>query len=164
MRIKVISLIMAVVMILTILCACENNNVDITDDTKNSYGLLYQGINIVPGEKMETIKNSLGEPNSYYESVSCAFEGMDKIYTYGSIQITTYTEKEIDYVYTIVFLDDGVSTSEGLYIGADASQLINIYGEFDTESNLAIYKSGETSITVGLRDNMVVSIVYGLIN
>ena len=106
------------------------------------------------------VKEALGEPTSYYESISCAFEGMDKIYTYGSIQITTYTEKDVDYIYTIVLLDDGIATPEGIYIGSDVLNVISAYGEMELEQNVVIYTQGNTSITLGFRDGVVVSITY----
>ena len=160
-----ITVIIAVLVLsLCLFCSCVNNNVEANDENEKSYSFIYKGIEIVPSSEMEPIKNQLGEPTSYYESVSCAFEGMDKIYTYGSIQITTYTEKEVDYVYTIVLLDDSVTTPEGLYIGANVTNVEGTYGEIKAGQNLVTYVRGKSSITIGLRDNIVVSITYTAIN
>jgi len=164
MKRKIIALIFVFVFSLSMLCACDEGNVEVNGDEEQSYHFIYNGVDIVPGAEMMPVKNALGEPASYYESISCAFEGMDKIYTYGSIQITTYTEKDVDYIYTIVLLDDGVTTPEGLYIGADKASVVNAYGEISGDQNVAIYTRGNSSITVGLRDDVVVSITYTAMN
>ena len=54
----------------------------------------------------------LGEPMHYFEAPSCAFEGMDKIYSYSGFEFTTYTKDNVDYIASIVFLDDTVTTRE----------------------------------------------------
>ena len=164
MKRKITALILVLAFALCLFCACDDSGADTNVDAEQSYHFIYKGVEIVPGAEMEPVKNALGEPTSYYESVSCAFEGMDKIYTYGSVQITTYTEKEVDYIYTIVLLDDGVATPEGLYIGADTASLINAYGDVGVNQSVAIYTRGNSSITVGLRNGVVVSITYTAIN
>lgn len=70
-------------------------------------------------ENMEPLVKKLGDADNYFESDSCAFQGKDKVYTYGSVKITTYPKDNKDYVYTIELLDDTVSTPEGISIGSD---------------------------------------------
>lgn len=164
MKRKILALILVFAVSMCMMCACEDGNAEANGGEEQSYHFIYNGVDIVPGAEMMPVKNALGEPTSYYESISCAFEGMDKIYTYGSVQITTYTEKDVDYIYTIVLMDDGVTTPEGLYIGADKASVVNAYGEFDEDQNVVIYTRGNSSITVGLRDGVVVSITYTAIN
>ena len=48
----------------------------------------YNGASMAPGDDFEEIAAKLGDPDGYYEAASCAFEGKDKIYTYGSVQIS----------------------------------------------------------------------------
>ena len=160
MKAKIIVLYLVFVLIMNLLCACDNSSVSDKSDLEQDFILVYKGVEIVPGAEMAPVKEALGEPTSYYESISCAFEGMDKIYTYGSIQITTYTEKDVDYIYTIVLLDDGIATPEGIYIGSDVLNVISAYGEMELEQNVVIYTQGNTSITLGFRDGVVVSITY----
>jgi len=164
MKRKITAIIAVLTFTICLLCACVNGGTEANGEEEKSYHFIYKGVEIVPGDEMEPLKNKLGEPTSYYESVSCAFEGMDKIYTYGSVQITTYTEKNVDYIYTIVLLDDSVTTPEGLYIGADALKVESAYGDMRADQNPLTYVRGNSSITIGLRDGAVVSITYTAIN
>ena len=40
-------------------------------------------------QDMAEVLSALGEPKEYFEAESCAFEGMDKTYTYSGFVITT---------------------------------------------------------------------------
>lgn len=63
-------------------------------------------------EKAAPILEKLGEPMEYFEAESCAFEGLDKIYTYSGFELHTYEMKGTDYVASVMFLDDSVSTKK----------------------------------------------------
>ena len=77
---------------------------------------------------METVLAALGKPDTYTETASCAFEGKDKTYGYGSIFITTYPDGDKDYVFSFWFCDETVTTPEGLHIGSTAAQVENVFG------------------------------------
>ena len=103
---------------------------------------------------------ALGEPTSYYESPSCAFEGMDKTYSYGSFDVTTYTSGGVDYISGVVLWDDSIETPEGLYIGASAADVQRIYGvEAAGKTNVRLEK-GASALLILLSNDTVTSIQY----
>ena len=125
------------------------------------YTFTYKGTQIAMKADAEPILAALGEPNSYTEEASCAFDGLDKTYSYGSFYLTTYPEGGKDYVYRIWFADDGVTTEEGVYIGAAQAEVESAYGaDSFNGSNAYILTKDGTSLTVILKDGAVSSIQY----
>ena len=89
----------------------DNDKKDVGSETKQdvfTYDL--KGVTVAMNENMEPLVKKLGDADNYFESDSCAFQGKDKVYTYGSVKITTYPKDNKDYVYTIELLDDKYTT------------------------------------------------------
>lgn len=113
------------------------------------------------GEDMEIVLFDLGEPQSYFEAESCAFEGLDKTYTYSGFVITTRPEGEKDYVNSILLTDDSVTTPEGIYIGSSSSDVVAAYGESkDGFETLLTYTKNGTVLNFVLDGGKVISIEY----
>lgn len=111
---------------------------------------------------MAQVLAALGEPISYFEAASCAFEGLDKTYTYSGFLITTRPEGDADFVNSILLTDDSTATPEGIYIGCSADDVIAAYGEEpQTESEWVLgYTKGGVSMNFVLENGKVVSIEY----
>ena len=124
----------------------------------------YDGITITMHAPAAPILEALGEPKKYTESASCAFEGLDKSYYYGSFYLDTYPIGEEDFVYGWWFADDTLSTPEGIYIGAPKAQVEKAYGA-DTYNgeNAYIVVKGDTMLTVILENDVVTSIQYAIV-
>ena len=73
-------------------------------------------------EDASAVVEELGEADDYFESESCAFEGLDKVYTYPGFTLNTYPVDDKDYVLSVVFRDDTVSTDEGISIEAQKTR------------------------------------------
>ena len=112
------------------------------------------------GMDMEAALAALGEPNSYFEAESCAFEGLDKTYTYSGFVITTRPDGEKDYISSIRLTDDSVTTAEGLYIGSAEADVVATYGEADAPVGLYVYVKGAYSLQILVENGAVTSIEY----
>ncbi len=112
-------------------------------------------------EDMADVLADLGKEKSYFEAASCAFEGLDKTYTYSGFVITTRPDGDKDYVSCITLSDDSVTTPEGLYIGCSKEEVLKIYGDGGEETLGGItYTLGSTVLSVILEGEKVVSIEY----
>ena len=130
----------------------------------DAFVFTYKGTEIKLHANMAPILAALGEPKSYTESASCAFEGLDKTYYYGSFYIDTYPIGDQDYVYDFWFADDSVATTEGIYIGSTQAQVEAAYGaENYNGSNAYIITKGDGQLTVILTDGVVSSIQYSIV-
>lgn len=131
------------------------------ESTPDGFGIQIKGVSIVPNAKMDQIVEELGEPDNYFESESCAFQGLDKVYTYGSVIVKTYPEEGQDYVYTIELKDDTVTTAEGAYIGLSKEDIIASYGNDGEDSGNALtYTKGSSVLAFIFEDEKVSSITY----
>ena len=164
--------ILALLCMMFSLVACDNgtnSGTEIKGTTPNvgnpgdpdAYYFTYNGTDIRLNGDMEVILKALGEPKKYTEETSCAFEGLDKTYTYDSFVIQTYPSGEKDYVYAFWFLDDLVKTPEGIKIGDTQAAVETAYGtENYNGRNAYIFKMKNYSMTVILTDGTVSSVQY----
>lgn len=134
-----------------------------TENKQEAAGFVMnvKGTDVAVNALMAPIVEALGEPDKYFESESCAFQGLDKVYTYGSVVITTYPENGVDYVYTIELKDDTVTTKEGLYIGAAKSEVTKAYGDATKSTDAAlVYEKGSCQLAFILDGETVKNITY----
>ena len=106
------------------------------------------------------IIEQLGEPLSYFEAPSCAFDGVDKIYTYSSFEIDTYPLEGKDFVSTITFKDDSITTPEGVGIGDAADKVKEVYGDCTEEGGMLVYEKDDMKLCFIVKDGAVVSVEY----
>lgn len=134
----------------------QTNNTSLDD-----YVFEYKGVKIAPDMNTNEFLAALGEPLHYYEVKSCAFEGMDKIYTYTSFEISTYPNGANDLVSSIYFKDDTVTTQEGAYLGMAKSDVLALYGSDYTESAGAyVYSKGGMELHFIFDGETLASIEY----
>ena len=109
---------------------------------------------------MADVLAALGDPISYFEAESCAFEGLDKTYTYAGFVVSTRPEGEKDLVNSILLTDDSVTTKEGIYVGSAKADVIAAYGEVDVLGVLMSYTKGDCTLNIILEGDKVLSIEY----
>ena len=183
---KIICLIAVLAMAGVLLTACgeekkENNNTQTATDapaTENTndggeeqggaaeaagdrFTFNYKGTNVALKSEAAPVLEGLGEWKNYTEEKSCAFEGLDKNYTYTSFVLTTYPDGDIDRVNSVTLVDDTVSTNEGICIGDPKEKVEEVYGA-DTFNgvNAYIMKTQDAQLTIIIESDKVSSIQY----
>ena len=160
------SLMIAALMMLT---ACGSSKEPETsgNDSSDQGGklvFLYKDMEIAMKEDAAPILEALGEPKSYTEAASCAFEGLDKTYYYGSFYLYTYPDGEKDRVNMVVLCDDTLSTPEGLAIGDSKEKVESTYGADGYNGvNAYVYAKGDCTLTIIMENDKVSSIQYGAV-
>ena len=125
---------------------------------------LYKDIEIAMKEDAAPILEALGEAKSYTEAASCAFEGLDKTYYYGSFYLYTYPDGDTDRVNMIALCDDTISTPEGLSIGDSKEKVESTYGaEGFNGVNAYVYTQDDCTLTIIMDNDKVSSIQYGAV-
>lgn len=126
------------------------------------YVFRYNGVTVSVDEDMAAVLEGLGEPATPpFEAPSCAFEGLDKTYTYGSFVIETYPQGEKDYVSTITLKDDAVSTAENIYIGSSLADVTNAYGtDYTEQGSMLVYHKDGMKLCILMDNEEVTSIQY----
>lgn len=125
------------------------------------YAFCYLDTVIEMDADFQPILEAIGEPVSYFEAASCAFEGLDKIYTYGGVVINTYPQGDKDYVSSVILQDDSVSTPEGICIGSTRAAMLEAYGDGYTEENgMLVYARDGMKLCFIVEEDNVTSIQY----
>ena len=158
---KKISWIIALVLLLCFcFCACEEKMPDPNSDAK-AYTFVHKGIGIAIDAEATPILASLGAYLDYAESPSCAFEGMDKVYTYSGFEIETYCLSGVDYIASVQLTDDSVTTEKGIAVRSTKDAVLAAYGTPTSENAGAlIYSAGGMRLQFLLRDGVVTNIQY----
>ena len=124
------------------------------------YVFVAGGVTVEMDADITPILQALGEPMSYFEAASCAFEGLDKIYTYNSFEIDTYPAQDKDLVSAVILKDDSVTTAEGICIGDSLEKLQETYGDGIQESGMLVYEKDDMKLCFILQDDSIISIEY----
>ena len=122
--------------------------------------LTGKGSAVSVNQDMAEVLAAEGEPLSYFEAESCAFNGLDKTYTYAGFVISTRPEGEKDFVNSILLTDDSVMTPEGVYIGSSRDAVIAAYGEGGEVGALLSYTKGDCVLNFIFDGDTVISIEY----
>ncbi len=140
----------------------ESASTEQKTEAKGGYVFNYKGYDItIDGSFNEGLSEKLGEPLSYYEAASCAFEGLDKVYTYSNVSIKTYPQKDKDLVSNIGLMDDSVATKEGVCIGDSKEDVIKAYGDqFTMKGNMMVYGKDGMNLGFIVENDAVAFIEY----
>lgn len=153
---KRISVFLLATIMLLSLVGCGSTDIDPQEE---NFSFTYNGTKITLGAEAAPIIDALGEPRSYTEEPSCAFDGMDKTYYYGSFYLSTYPLNGKDFVYSFWFADDSVATEDGVRIGNTQADVESAYGADCFNGTNTFTQSEEKSkLTIILIDGLVTSI------
>lgn len=150
------------VMVMLMLVGCGSSTPkEESNASDEEYVFETKGTVVKMNEEVSSILEGLGEEIEYYEAKSCAFDGMDKTYTYAGFQLMTYPMDDKDYVSVVVLKDDTVSTQEGVCIGDEKSKVEEVYGTDYTDNNGAYtYTKGKSVLEFIFDGEVVASITY----
>lgn len=97
---------------------------------------------------------------SYYEAQSCGYDGLDKIYTYGSFEVYTYPSGANDFI-SYIDLFEGAKTSRGIGIGSALASVKEAYGEdCSINANVYTYALGDKELCFTIDNDIVSEIEY----
>ena len=170
-NLRIVSLIIALVIMSSLFISCdggaditlppEDGNTTEAAEKNNAFVFVYNNTEVAPHAKMAELINGLGDPTTYEESESCYYQGLDKDYTYPGFKLRTYPMNGVDYVLNICFVDDSVTTPEGIMLGSSRDEVIAVYGSSYTEQNGSkVYTIGKTELRFRFSDNGVTAIEY----
>ena len=156
---KKMAALLALVMVLSlVLCSCGGgggNNNGGNNTGSLDYYFEVKGVKVEMKADAEPVLKALGSYKSSYEAPSCAFDGMDKIYSYGAYDILTYTADGKDFISGVVLRDDTVETPEGIAIGSKLEDVKKKYNAKEEGSSINVYS--ENCRLLIIFDNGVVS-------
>lgn len=141
------------------------NGADAAPPAGSKLVFTYRDCQLPMNAEFAPLLETLGEPESYFEAASCAFDGLDKTYTYAGVEIITYPDGEVDRISSIRLLDGSVSTPEGITVGSTPEEVTAAYGEdYQELGSQYAYEDGDARLTVLFEDGAAVSVEYMALN
>jgi len=161
-------LIAVLVAVLLPLCfACAETDAAVSPLEENYYFSVQstgmtEPANILVDTDFAAALALLGEPLSCFESESCAFQGLDKVFTFPGFMVNTYPQEGLDFVASVFLMDDTVTTVEGAYIGMHIDELAPLYPEMPVaaESSVSYTKGGCVLSFMHDADGYITAITY----
>ena len=139
----------------------SNDAAGVSEEASGGYVFSYKGTDISVDADATGILEALGEANSYFESPSCAAQGIDKLYTYNDFELETYPDGDIDRGLYVRLKSDAVSTQEGITTSSTKDEIKEAYGEPTSEvSGNMVYEKGDMKLKFIFDGDSVVSIEY----
>ncbi|MBR4706930.1 MAG: hypothetical protein IKP29_02610 [Pseudobutyrivibrio sp.] len=132
-----------------------------TTTSATGYVFNYKGTDIPVDAEAAPIIEALGEASSYFESPSCAADGIGKVYTYSDVEVETYPDGDVDKVLAVRLLNDTVSTAEGIDLSSSKDDIVAAYGDATEETDRSLkYEKDGMSLVFIFGDNGLISIEY----
>ena len=140
----------------------ENGVNTAENSSENTIKLEYEGKDMTPGAVFS--RDIFGEELTYSEVPSCAGQGTDKVYNYDSYEITAYQDGDQEKIYSVYFIDDQITTTEGVKISDDSSIMFEKYGDnYEQTGNQYTYTSGNVNLSFIVENDFIRSITYTLV-
>ena len=148
--------ILLLIILMLVFVGCSSN-----PDTTDGYYFETNGLKIAMGDIASDFLVKTGNPIEQYSAPSCAFDGDDTVYDFGSYQITTYLTDGKEIFTGVYLLDDRFSTKEGIKIGSKLSEMLSTYGdEYEENYGAYTYSMGLTNLSFVVIDDVITSISY----
>ena len=163
-RISALLLTLTMALALTA-CGDDTSTATPTPPARDMFTFVYKDCLLPMNAEFAPLLEIIGEPDTYFEAASCAFDGLDKIYTYGGIELTTYPDGDKDYISSIRLLDDTASTPEGITIGSTRDEVVAAYGDGYTDSgDLYTWESENAILSILFENDEAISVEYIALN
>lgn len=108
----------------------------------------------------------LGDRFEKTQAESCVYDGFDKTFDYGFLQVYTIPKGKQDLVDGIYLVDDRYVTARGVKVGDSAQAVVKAYGKPPTAEDYVYNKSGdpanlaEPNLTFIVEDGKVTAVSY----
>jgi len=119
------------------ICSCEGSE----DSNGNTvtYSVSVGGTAIAPDMEMTAILSAIKETPKISESSACPpFTGVEKLYEFSNLKLTTYSDGGKDRVMSIFLKDDSLSLN-GVKIGSTLAEMEEALGKNHTQSGNGLY-------------------------
>ncbi len=125
---RIICVLCVMMMCLT---GCGGEKGSSSGNKNDAFKAVVKGnIEIELGKSAAKVIETLGEPDKYEEAASCYFDGMDKVYNYGSFEIRTYPDGDNDMVQDVCIMKPGdKAAGSDITVGSSLDDVLSAYGD-----------------------------------
>lgn len=142
---------------LLLLCGCGGKG------EEQPFSFTYHGVTVVMDSEAGPVLYRLGRPQSTSHVSVGSHTGRESVYHHGSFSLGTYPEGEREYIRSLWFVDEKVSTREGISIGSSREAVGAAYGAENLDETGCVLTRGNTVLTILLERDRVTAVRYDLI-
>ena len=145
---RIIAVILLMGVVLTAAAGCGSNEQmpgNVTPDapgigtfSEADIALIIGGETFRCGEDVTGLLEKLGDDYNYSEAISCAYDGLDKAFSYSDFDIYTYPDGDIDRVSEITVYTADARTPKGLKVGDTVEEMERLYGKDYAEEGVTL--------------------------
>ena len=141
--------------------ANDPDDSSVNNNRPRGFYFVYAGVRINLNDNMADVLAQIGEPNAMFESPSCAFDGVDRIFYFDGFIIDTFPLGDNDYVLSIVITDSSLLTPEGVGLGSSFDNMVAAYGnDYENMLDLFSYIKDGVRLSFLFEDDEIVDITY----
>lgn len=128
---------------------------------EGKYRFSYNGFEIVPGAKVETALAAFGDDYDRQEVASCAYQGVDIVYTYPGFTLYAYTDAGVEYI-NVIEVTNSLINCGGISVGDSIKKAKELYGEPSVGDDFGVlYHDGKTELQISTDGvDTILAIVY----
>ena len=128
---------------------------------EGKYKFSYNGFEIVPGAKADTALDAFGDDYDRIEVASCAYQGVDIVYTYPGFTLYAFSDGGVEYI-NVIEVTNPLTDCGGISVGDSIKTAKELYGEPDVGDDFGVlYRSGKTELQISTDGvDTIVAIVY----
>lgn len=162
---RISALLLALTLVFSLAACGGSPEATPTPEATDMFTFVYKDCSLPMNAEFAPLLEIIGEPVTYFEAPSCAFEGLDKIYTYEGFELTTYPDGDKDYISSIRLLDNSISTPEGITIGSTTEEAVAAYGsEYTASDELFTWENDNAMLSILFQDGEAISVEYIALN
>lgn len=122
---------LCICIVMLCLTGCGGGSSSSSGNSSSGFKAVVNGsLEIEPGKSVASVIETLGEPDRYNEAASCYYDGMDKVYNYGSFEIRTYPNGDDDMVQDVCIMEAGdKAVGTDISVGSSLDDVIAAYGK-----------------------------------
>lgn len=93
-------------------------------------------------DSISLVTAALGTDYEYSETISCEYDGMDKIFTYDGVEFYTYPQGSDDFLHEVILITSKYKTARGIAVGDGKERVMAAYGEgYEDKDGIWVYQA-----------------------
>jgi hypothetical protein len=129
--------------------------------SEDKYKFTYKGYEIAPGSNAAAALEAFGDDYDRVEVASCAYQGVDIVYTYPGFTLYAFSDSGVEYI-NVIEVTDSLIDCGGISVGDSIQKAKDIYGTPDVGDDYGVlYRSGKTELQISTDGvDTIIAIVY----
>ena len=153
--------VILILFFLIILFGCGKEETNVEKEEQKVSKIIINNLDVTPGSVISLDKLQSGY--EYSEIPSCAFSGLDKVYTYDNYEIVLGSVDGKYIIYSVYLFNPDVDTNSKINVSDSSENVFKELGnDYRKNGDEYIYSNDVYDTKIIIRNDLVISITYEL--